>query len=80
MLDLQDDVVKMFGLNNLVMKNKQRDIYFNLPKNKTKLIQICGHYVFSNEIFQTEIKSKLKGIDTKIKKNIKSKLDELFSK
>jgi len=40
MLDLQDDVVKMFGLNNLVMKNKQRDIYFNLPKNKTKLMTV----------------------------------------
>ena len=56
------------------------DSKFSPIKNKTKLIQICGHYVFSNEIFQTEIKSKLKGIDTKIKKNIKSKLDELFSK
>lgn len=40
MLELQDDVVKLFGLSKLVKRNKNKDIYFNLPKNKTKLMTV----------------------------------------
>jgi len=40
MLELQDDVVKLFGLSKLVKRNKDKDIYFNLPKNKTKLMTV----------------------------------------
>lgn len=46
--------------------------------NKIELIKICGHYVLSNKRFINEIKSRLSDIDTLIKRNIKSKLNELF--
>ena len=53
------------------------DNKFDPYKNKIELIKICGHYILSNEEFLTEIKSNLKGIDKKIKNNIKLKLNEL---
>lgn len=40
MLELQDYVVQMFSQNLLVMRNKNKDIYFNLPKNKKKLLTV----------------------------------------
>ena len=40
MLELQDYVVQMFSQNLLVMRNKSKDIYFNLPKNKKKLLTV----------------------------------------
>jgi hypothetical protein len=54
------------------------DSKFNPHENKIELIKICGHYILSNEEFQTQIKSNLKDIDKKIKDNIKLKLNELF--
>lgn len=54
------------------------DNKFNPHENKIELIKICGHYILSNEEFQTQIKSNLKDIDKKIKDNIKLKLNELF--
>ncbi len=54
------------------------DDKFNPHENKIELIKICGHYILSNEEFQTQIKSNLKDIDKKIKDNIKLKLNELF--
>jgi hypothetical protein len=54
------------------------DNTFNPEEKKEELINICGHYVLSNEIFQSEIKSNFSNIDEKIKNNIKNKLKELF--
>jgi hypothetical protein len=46
--------------------------------NKLDLIKICGHYVLSNPLFLSEIKSKFPGIDKKIKNNITKKLEQLY--
>lgn len=50
---------------------------FNPEKNKTKLILICGHYIFSNEEF-IQMKSFYKGIEEKIQKVLKDRLDSFF--
>ena len=50
---------------------------FNPYENKVELINICGHYVLSNENFLNNIKNKFPNIDDKIKLNIKNKLDDL---
>lgn len=54
--------------------NKDFDPY----TQKRDLIKICGHYVLSYPEFIETIKSKLPGIDTKIKSNINNKLKELY--
>ena len=51
---------------------------FKPEENKEKLINICGHYVFSLSEFK-EIKKELKGIDVQIKKDIIHKLREYHS-
>ena len=40
MLKLQNTCAKFFEYNIIVMKNKDRDIYFNLPQNKKKLLTV----------------------------------------
>jgi|TARA_B100001094_G_C18189984_1_gene806478 hypothetical protein len=40
MLDLTNDVVQFFNNSFLVFKNNGKDVYFNLPKNKTKLLTV----------------------------------------
>ena len=40
MLEMQDTVVQFFSNNLLGLKNKQRDVYFSLPKNKKKLLTV----------------------------------------
>lgn len=40
MLKLQNTCAKFFEYNLIVMKNKDRDIYFNLPQNKKKLLTV----------------------------------------
>lgn len=51
---------------------------FDPFNNKEELINICGHYVFSNQTFKEEIKSRLdKDIDNKVQDAIKKKIDEL---
>lgn len=40
MLKLQNTCAKFFDFNLLLLKNKGRDIYFNLPQNKKKLLTI----------------------------------------
>jgi hypothetical protein len=40
MLDLQDTVFRFFENNLLAFKNGQKDVYFNLPKNKKKLLTV----------------------------------------
>lgn len=55
------------------------DASFDPFKNKEQLINICGHYVFSNEHFINKIKNNLRlDIDVLIKENIKGKLKELY--
>jgi hypothetical protein len=52
---------------------------FNLDNlSKDKLIMICGHYVLSNDSFVKEIKCKFPESDSKIKYNIKAKLNLLY--
>jgi len=40
MLKLQNTCAKFFEYNVIVMKNKDRDIYFNLPQNKKKVLTV----------------------------------------
>jgi len=40
MLDLTNDVVQFFNNSFLVFKNSGKDVYFNLPKNKSKLLTV----------------------------------------
>ena len=46
--------------------------------NKEVLINICGHYVFSNKRFVEEVRDNLDLSDEQIKKRIKMKLEELY--
>jgi hypothetical protein len=39
-LEIYDDVSQFFGSNLLSCKNKRRDVYFNLPTNKTKMLTV----------------------------------------
>lgn len=50
---------------------------FDPYTNKIDLIKICGHYILSNPLFQSEIKSQFPDIDNKIKTNVINKLNEL---
>jgi len=50
---------------------------FDPYTNKIDLIKICGHYVLSNPLFLSEIKSQFPDIDNKIKNNVINKLNEL---
>lgn len=40
MLELQNKCAKFFEEGLLVMKNKNKDVYFNLPQNKKKLLTV----------------------------------------
>ena len=55
------------------------DNSFKPNQDKIELINICGHYVLSNEIFLDKIKSNFPDIDNKVKINIKNKLDILLN-
>jgi hypothetical protein len=46
--------------------------------NKIELIKICGHYILSQPEFLSEIKSQFVDIDSKIKNNVKNKLNKLY--
>ncbi|QDP66314.1 MAG: hypothetical protein Unbinned6224contig1000_35 [Prokaryotic dsDNA virus sp.] len=39
-LQVYDDVSQFFGANLLIVKNKNRDVYFNLATNKTKMLTV----------------------------------------
>tara|TARA_B100001093_G_scaffold214239_1_gene205544 strand:+ start:17728 stop:18693 length:966 start_codon:yes stop_codon:yes gene_type:complete len=54
------------------------DNSFDPIQNKVDLINICGHYVLSDNAFISKIKSLFPDIDLEIKTNIKNKLDNLF--
>jgi hypothetical protein len=40
MLELQDTVFKFFDAGFIMFRNNQRDVYFNLPKNKKKILTV----------------------------------------
>jgi hypothetical protein len=40
MLEMQDNVYQFFNKDFLRFKNKSKDVYFNLPKNKKKLLTV----------------------------------------
>ena len=40
MLALQDDVYQFFDNGFLVFRNQSKDVYYNLPKNKKKLLTV----------------------------------------
>lgn len=50
---------------------------FDPLTQKEELINICGHYVLSDEDFINEVKSNFENIDVEIKQNIKEKLIQL---
>lgn len=54
------------------------DNNFDPIQNKIELINICGHYVLSDNVFKNQIKSLFPDIDSEIKASIKNKLDDLF--
>ncbi len=54
------------------------DDSFNPFEQKEELINICGHYVLSNDKFIQNVKNKLGDINDLIKTNVKIKLKELF--
>lgn len=47
--------------------------------DKVALINVCGHYVFSDPLFLSDIKSYFPDIDNIIKIKLTEKLDQLFS-
>lgn len=40
MLEMQDNVAQFFAASLLAFKNNRKDVYFNLPKNKSKILTI----------------------------------------
>ena len=51
---------------------------FDPFQNKKKLIEICGHYVFTHPSL-IEIKEKIPNIDNRINESIRNRLEHLFS-
>ena len=57
MLNLYGDVVQFFNNTWLIMKNNGKDVYFNLPKNKNKLLSVPfgeDHYYIVASFFQSD--------------------------
>lgn len=57
MLELYGDVVTFFNKTWLVLKNNGKDVYFNLPKNKSKLLSVPfgeDHYFIVSSYFQND--------------------------
>jgi len=55
MLNLYGDVVQFFNNTWLVLKNSGKDVFFNLPKNKNKLLSVPfgeDHYHIVSSYFQ----------------------------
>ena len=62
MLEVTNDVVQFFNHSFLIMKNAGKDVYFNLPKNKTKLLTVPfgeDPYYIVASLFQSD-----EGIET----------------
>lgn len=52
---------------------------FNPEKNKTELINICGHYVFSNNDFKSLKKELGTEVDQEIKSKLFDRIEELYT-
>jgi len=73
MLELYDDTVQFFSKHWLVLKNNGKDVYFNLPKNKQKILSVPfgeDHYFIMSSWFQGD-----DGVETYklLKKRLKNK-------
>jgi len=56
-LDLYGDVVQFFTNTWLILKNNGKDVFFNLPKNKRKLLSVPfgeDHYYIVASYFQDD--------------------------
>ena len=56
-LELYGDVVTFFNKTWLILKNNGKDVYFNLPKNKNKLLSVPfgeDHYFIVASFFQDD--------------------------
>ena len=78
-LQIYDDVVQIFSKGLLSLRNKNRDVYFNLKDNKTKILtvpfgedanDIMASYFQTDDGIETYklLKQMLKG-NTKVKKS-----------
>lgn len=78
-LDRNDLIDKFYEICYNSGKWKKWVSHNFIPKeNKIKLIQICGHYVFSNQDFQ-DIKKQLNNIDILIQKKLYEQFNLWFS-
>tara|TARA_R110000787_G_scaffold106598_1_gene214293 strand:+ start:13509 stop:14258 length:750 start_codon:yes stop_codon:yes gene_type:complete len=72
MLELQDKVVKFFSANLLSLRNKNKDVYFNLKQNKTKMLTIPygenPYYIVASYFQSDQGIESLKLLENKIKK------------
>ena len=73
LLELYDDTVQFFSKHWLVLKNNGKDVYFNLPKNKQKILTVPfgeDHYFIMSSWFQGD-----DGVETYklLKKRLKNK-------
>ena len=70
------DMVEAVQGFNLKTKEHNGD-YLPIELMKEELINICGHYVLSDQKFLINIKNNFENVDELIKQNIKNKLKEL---
>lgn len=71
MLRLQNTVAKLFSDNLLVLKNKNKDVYFNLKGNKKKLLTVPygenANYIVASYLQSDEGIETLKFLEKKLK-------------
>ena len=75
--ELLGKLFKICYISNRWKKWVDKD--FIPEENQEQLINICGHYVLSNNAFLYDIKRHCPNIDLEIKKKIKLKLKELYA-
>tara|TARA_R100000935_G_scaffold33386_1_gene53901 strand:- start:247 stop:996 length:750 start_codon:yes stop_codon:yes gene_type:complete len=72
MLELQDKVVRFFSASLLSLRNKNKDVYFNLKQNKTKMLTIPygenPNFIIASYLQSDEGIESLKLLENKMKK------------
>ena len=72
MLELQDKVVRFFSASLLSLRNKNKDVYFNLKQNKSKMLTIPfgedPKYIIASYLQSDEGIESLKLLENKMKK------------
>ena len=72
MLELQDKVVRFFSASLLSLRNKNKDVYFNLKQNKSKMLTIPfgedPNYIIASYLQSDEGIESLKLLENKMKK------------